>query len=109
MFLEDIFIALENGIDIFDSSNGYNATEKGYVLSYNIGTPILNYKNTQTPTNQCDNIDGDIIDLNDVKYAADFRSPVSGCGCYTCTGYTRAYIHHLLVTKELLAGILLTM
>lgn len=32
---------------------------------------------------------------------------MEGCGCYCCTNHQRAYLHHLLVTNELLAGVLL--
>jgi queuine tRNA-ribosyltransferase len=30
------------------------------------------------------------------------------CDCYTCKTFTRAYIRHLIVAKELLAGTLLS-
>lgn len=30
------------------------------------------------------------------------------CGCYTCTHYTRAYLHHLFKAKEMLASTLVT-
>lgn len=32
---------------------------------------------------------------------------MEGCGCYCCRNHQRAYLHHLLVTNELLAGVLL--
>ena len=32
---------------------------------------------------------------------------MDNCKCYSCLHHTRAYIHHLLVTKELLAHTLL--
>lgn len=32
---------------------------------------------------------------------------MEGCGCYCCRNHKRAYLHHLLVTNELLAGVLL--
>ena len=41
------------------------------------------------------------------RYGMDFRPILPECGCYTCTNHTRAYIHHLLVTKEILARVLL--
>ncbi|MGA0857045.1 MAG: tRNA-guanine transglycosylase, partial [Candidatus Nanopelagicales bacterium] len=30
------------------------------------------------------------------------------CSCYTCANYTRAYIHHLIKAREILAATLLT-
>lgn len=44
-----------------------------------------------------------------VRYQEDFDPLVRGCSCYCCKNHTRAYIHHLLVTNELLAGVLLMM
>lgn len=41
------------------------------------------------------------------RYQDDFRPLVEGCGCYCCRNHQRAYLHHLLVTNELLAGVLL--
>lgn len=32
---------------------------------------------------------------------------MEGCGCYCCRNHQRAYVHHLLMTNELLAGVLL--
>lgn len=34
---------------------------------------------------------------------------VAGCSCFTCKNHSRAYIHHLLQTHEMLAGVLLEM
>ncbi|XP_039698984.1 queuine tRNA-ribosyltransferase accessory subunit 2 isoform X1 [Pteropus medius] len=42
-----------------------------------------------------------------LRYQEDFDPLVRGCSCYCCKNHTRAYIHHLLVTNELLAGVLL--
>lgn len=46
-----------------------------------------------------------------VSVAASRRAfiPISDeCDCYTCTNYTRAYLHHLFKTNEMLAGTLCT-
>jgi queuine tRNA-ribosyltransferase subunit QTRTD1 len=50
----------------------------------------------------------DKINLRDVCYKFDTRPIVSGCQCYSCTYHSRAYIHHLVNTHEMLANILLT-
>uniref|UniRef100_A0A8C5JW76 Queuine tRNA-ribosyltransferase accessory subunit 2 n=1 Tax=Jaculus jaculus TaxID=51337 RepID=A0A8C5JW76_JACJA len=49
------------------------------------------------------------INLKEKKYQEDFNPLVRGCSCYCCQSHTRAYVHHLLVTNELLAGVLLMM
>lgn len=37
-----------------------------------------------------------------------FEPPAEDCDCYTCTHYTRAYLHHLFKAKEILASTLAT-
>lgn len=44
-----------------------------------------------------------------LRYQDDFGPLLEGCTCYCCQRHTRAYVHHLLVTNELLAGVLLMM
>ncbi|XP_067896589.1 queuine tRNA-ribosyltransferase accessory subunit 2 isoform X2 [Heterodontus francisci] len=46
-------------------------------------------------------------DLKSQQFRADFRPLVEDCSCYCCKNHTRAYLYHLLVTNELLAGVLL--
>ena len=41
-------------------------------------------------------------------FARDERPIDAGCDCYTCQTYTRAYLRHLIMAKELLAGTLLS-
>ena len=41
------------------------------------------------------------------RYAEEFRPIMNNCPCYSCLNHTKAYIHHLLDTKELLAHTLL--
>lgn len=43
------------------------------------------------------------LPINKVAYAKDKRPMVSDCVCYTCKNFTRAYIHHLFRSEELLA------
>ncbi len=38
----------------------------------------------------------------------DFRPLEDGCDCYTCTHYSRAYLHHLFKAKEMLSSTLAT-
>jgi queuine tRNA-ribosyltransferase len=41
-------------------------------------------------------------------FARDERPIDAYCDCYTCRTFTRAYLRHLIVAKELLAGTLLS-
>ncbi|HEX9490372.1 MAG TPA: tRNA-guanine transglycosylase, partial [Stellaceae bacterium] len=42
------------------------------------------------------------------RHAADKRPLDAACGCATCTGYSRAYLHHVVRAGEILASMLLT-
>ncbi len=46
--------------------------------------------------------------VRNAKYARDFSPIDSGCTCYTCQNFTRAYLRHLIKTNEMLASTLLS-
>lgn len=48
------------------------------------------------------------LNLMNAAFARDERPIDKECDCYTCNTFTRAYIRHLIVAKELLAGTLLS-
>ncbi len=48
------------------------------------------------------------LNLMNSKYARDPNPIETGCSCYTCTTYSRAYIRHLIVSKETLSGTLIS-
>ena len=82
---EDIFAAIEQGIDTFDcvsptriARNGTAYTAKGK------------------------------INVRNAKYKELFEPVEADCPCYTCKNYTLAYLCHLLRAKETLAGTLLS-
>ena len=48
------------------------------------------------------------LNLMNAIYTHDPRPIDATCQCYTCQSFTRAYLRHLIVAKELLAGTLLS-
>ncbi len=48
------------------------------------------------------------VNLRNARHAEDPRPLDRDCGCGTCTGYSRAYLHHLVRCGEILAAMLLT-
>jgi queuine tRNA-ribosyltransferase len=48
------------------------------------------------------------LNLMNATFARDPRPLDETCTCYTCKTFTRAYIRHLVMAKELLAGTLLS-
>jgi queuine tRNA-ribosyltransferase len=79
----DLILGIENGMDTFDcvvptriARNGTIYTRKGK------------------------------IHIANAEYKNDFGKLDDGCGCYTCTNYSRAYVSHLFRVKEMLASTL---
>ena len=48
------------------------------------------------------------FNITNAKYKEDFSKVSADCSCYTCQNYTKAYLHHLFKTNELLAYTLAT-
>ena len=48
------------------------------------------------------------MNLRNAQYARDLRPLDAQCSCDTCTHYSRAYLRHLVTTKEMLGAILLS-
>ncbi len=82
---EDIFDCIENGADTFDC-----------VSPARIGRNAALY----LPTGR--------VNITNAKYKADFAPLDETCDCYTCTHYSRAYLHHLFKAGELLSNTLAT-
>lgn len=82
---DDLFTAIENGADTFDCVSASRVARNSAVYT-NAGRQNLSRSSNRT----------------------DFSPIESDCSCYTCTHYTRAYIHHLFKAKEMLASTLAT-
>ncbi len=48
------------------------------------------------------------LNMMNASFARDTRPLDESCDCYTCQAFTRAYLRHLIMAKELLAGTLLS-
>ncbi|XP_004036128.1 queuine tRNA-ribosyltransferase accessory subunit 2 isoform X1 [Gorilla gorilla gorilla] len=124
---DEVLECIERGVDLFESFFPYQVTERGCALTFsfdyqpNPEETLLQQNGTQEEIKCVDQIkkiettgcNQEItsfeINLKEKKYQEDFNPLVRGCSCYCCKNHTRAYIHHLLVTNELLAGVLLMM
>jgi queuine tRNA-ribosyltransferase len=80
---EDIFLAVEHGIDMFDCTlptrNGRNG------LAFTSRGPLR---------------------VKNARHAQDNRPLDENCGCYTCKNFSRAFLRHLLLAREMNAAIL---
>lgn len=50
-----------------------------------------------------------IFICNKFRYFESFEPLKDACTCLTCRKHTKSYVHHLLVSNELLGPLLLTM
>jgi len=48
------------------------------------------------------------VNLRNARHQSDPRPLDEACTCPCCTGYSRAYLHHVLRAKEIIASMLLT-
>ncbi|RVE42557.1 hypothetical protein evm_012790 [Chilo suppressalis] len=90
-----IMKAIQYGWDVFDGSYPTKLTNAGYALK-------LNFDSHRISDELC------MLDLNNDQYKEDFRPVLEGCECLACRKHTRAYIQHLLNTKEMLSTVLLS-
>ncbi len=48
------------------------------------------------------------VNLRNARHADDPRPLDEACGCPACAGYSRAYLHHVVRSKEIIGSMLLT-
>ena len=48
------------------------------------------------------------VNLRNARHADDGRPLDEACGCPACRGYSRAYLHHVVRSKEIIGSMLLT-
>ncbi|XP_074450698.1 queuine tRNA-ribosyltransferase accessory subunit 2 [Larus michahellis] len=124
---DEVLECIERGVDIFESFFPFQVTERGcaLVFSYDCypdpeaavfkqnGAQHLEKNGTEEDQDEISKADPEMtpfeIFLKDKRYQEDFGPLLEGCTCYCCQRHTRAYVHHLLVTNELLASVLLMM
>jgi len=49
------------------------------------------------------------VRLRNAQYREDMRPLDPRCNCYTCKNFTRAYLRHLIICREILAHVLLSL
>lgn len=79
----DIFAAIEQGVDTFDCVSPTRVARNGAVYTYE-----------------------GRINISAARFKTDFAPIDAECTCYTCQNYTRAYLRHLFNAGEMLAGTL---
>lgn len=77
---ENILESIERGVDMFDCV-----------------MPTRNARNAYLFTSE------GIVTIRNAVYRNDFTPLDKNCNCYTCSNFTRAYLRHLFIAKEILA------
>ena len=49
-----------------------------------------------------------VINIKNAKYRDDEKPLDEKCGCYSCKNHSRAYLHHLAKSNEILASMLMS-
>ncbi|MGH1465632.1 MAG: tRNA guanosine(34) transglycosylase Tgt [Cognatishimia sp.] len=49
-----------------------------------------------------------VVNIKNARHADDPRPLDEGCSCPACTNYSRAYLHHVFRSNEMISGMLLT-
>ncbi|KAJ8276950.1 hypothetical protein GJAV_G00069720 [Gymnothorax javanicus] len=117
---EEVLACVEAGIDLFEGFFPLQVTDRGCALSFDYrldpdpertgngrdSEEIPEHAEGETPKNR-ETVTPFEMNLKEKRYQDDFRPLVEDCSCYCCRNHQRAYVHHLLITNELLAGVLL--
>jgi queuine tRNA-ribosyltransferase len=82
---EDLINGILRGIDIFDCV---------------LPTRLARHQAAMTFTGR--------INLMNAIFTHDHRPIVEGCECYTCQNFTRGYLRHLIMAKEMLSSTLIS-
>lgn len=88
----DLFEAVSRGVDMFDCVAPTRIARNGTLFVKSAGA-----KNKYR------------VNINNAQFRRDKKPIDPECACSTCRLYSRAYIHHLFATRELLAYKLATM
>ena len=75
---EDLFEGVARGVDQFDCVLPTRIARNGAVFSHE-----------------------GRINLRNARFTDDRRPLVEGCQCYTCRNFSRAYLRHLIISKEI--------
>lgn len=134
--VSQVLAAVGCGVDIFDTAYAALATQAGYALTFPIdegegpataqgasagsGTPSdLSPEAREGQEGGRDRreegeLPGVLMGSDDTKinvwaegYRRDPGPLLQGCRCFACRQHSRAYVHHLLMSHEMLAHVLL--
>ena len=112
---EDVHMAITTGAaDLVSLEFLYLHAENGEALIFcpepSFEAPSTGLVSPSTPSSLTTPVPKtELLSLIDGKYKREFIPLQQGCACFACENHTRSYIHHLLLTKEMLGQVLLSL
>ena len=82
---EDLVEGILRGVDMFDCVMPTRNARNGHIFTHH-----------------------GVLKIRNAKYKTDTRPISENCKCYTCSNFTRSYLHHLDKCKEMTGAILQT-
>ncbi|GIL71247.1 hypothetical protein Vretifemale_1850 [Volvox reticuliferus] len=129
--LEDMLTAVAEGVDLMDCAFVAQVTAGGYALTFPLRPPkgwrppasaaAPQQEQEAPPSSSLLGLavapgrgpdvsigaDDTKVNLWSTSYRLDKGPLLPGCSCFACRRHSRAYVHHLLNTHEMLADVLL--
>eukprot|EP00898_Chlorokybus_atmophyticus_P000671 jgi/Chlat1/1604/Chrsp125S01869 len=100
---EEVLDCISHGIDLIESTYPHMLTVDGYAMTF----PTSHGSENNLAAGVSSGSDAAKINLRSITHRRDDSPVLPGCTCYTCKRHSRAYLHHLLNTHEMLAEVLL--
>jgi tRNA-guanine transglycosylase len=88
--IDDIFMAVERGIDTFDCVTPTRWARNGTLI---VHPDTARQEQSANPYR---------LIITNARYSQDFSPPDPHCHCWVCTTYTRSYLNHLCRANEIL-------
>jgi len=84
----DFFLCIEKGVDMFDCVSPTRRARNGslYISPKNGGKVINRF----------------VLNITNAQFTLDANPIDPGCKCYTCQNFSKSYLRHLYMSKELL-------
>lgn len=90
---EQIVESVRRGIDMFDCVIPTRHARHGEMFKFKSQAKNIKFQGTEFY---------EVIAINQSRYFNDSAAIDKNCDCYTCRNFSRAYLHHLYKTKEML-------
>lgn len=84
----DLFLCIEKGVDMFDCVSPTRRARNGSLY--------ISPKNKGRIKNKF------VMNIGNAEFALDVKPIDPGCQCYTCQNFSRGYLRHLFMARELL-------